>query len=195
MQYPDKIPHGGYWSIIIAAVPFFIIRLWSKGNERMRRSFRSLPVDTFIESFNQIYSMGNNIKGSALFFTRAITEIPPYMVHVIIRGNIIYENNIMVSIHTTDEPYGIDIKKVKDITHGLFGVEISSGYLEVINLHRIFKQLDFSEKVIFYGVEDIITNNPLLKLFALLKKISPPFVRFYDLPYNKLHGVITRLNM
>ena len=43
--------------------------------------------------------------------------------------------------------------------------------------------------------EDIITGNPFLKLFALLKKITPPFVRFYDLPYNKLHGVITRLNI
>jgi len=191
----DKIPYGGYWSIIIAAIPFFIIRLWSKGNEKMRKSFRSLPVDTFIESFNQLYSLGNNIKGSALFFTRSLNEIPPYMVHCIIRGNIIYEKNIMVSIHTSDVPYGISIKKVEDIAPGLLGVEIYTGYLEVINLHNIFRQLDFSEKAIFYGVEDIITTNPLLKLFALLKKISPPFVRFYDLPYNKLHGVITRLNM
>jgi len=191
----DKIPYGGYWSIIIAAIPFFIIRLWSKGNEKMRKSFRSLPVDTFIESFNQLYSLGNNIKGSALFFTRSLNEIPPYMVHCIIRGNIIYEKNIMVSIHTSDVPYGISIKKVEDIAPGLLGVEIYTGYLEVINLHNIFRQLDFSEKAIFYGVEDIITTNPLLRLFALLKKISPPFVRFYDLPYNKLHGVITRLNM
>jgi len=191
----DKIPYGGYWSIIIAAIPFFIIRLWSKGNEKMRKSFRSLPVDTFIESFNQLYSLGNNIKGSALFFTRSLNEIPPYMVHCIIRGNIIYEKNIMVSIHTSDVPYGISIKKVEDIAPGLLGVEIYTGYLEIINLHNIFRQLDFSEKAIFYGVEDIITTNPLLKLFALLKKISPPFVRFYDLPYNKLHGVITRLNM
>jgi len=52
-----------------------------------------------------------------------------------------------------------------------------------------------SEKVIFYGVEDIITSNPLLKMFAFLKKITPTFVRFHDLPYNKLHGVITRLNL
>ncbi len=191
----DKLPHGGFWSVIIALIPFLIIRLWSKGNERMRGNFRSLPIDTFLESYNQLYSLGNNIKGSALFFTRTLNEIPPYMVHVIIRGNIIYENNIMVSIQTSDVPYGKSFNKNENIAPGLSGIEIKTGYMEIINLQKIFKELNFSEKVIFYGVEDIITTNPLLKLFSLLKKVTPPFVRFHDLPYNKLHGVVTRLNL
>ena len=29
----NKIPYGGYWSIIIALIPFFTIHLWQKGRE------------------------------------------------------------------------------------------------------------------------------------------------------------------
>ncbi len=191
----DKIPHGGYWSIVIAAIPFFVIRLWSIGNKKMHKSFRALPVDVFIESYKQIYSLGNNIKGTALFFTRNMQEIPPYMVHCIIRGNIIYERNVMVSIVTTDNPYGITFQGTEEIAEGLSGIQIYVGYLEVLDLSQIFKENQISEKVIFYGEEDIITNKPFLKVFAFLKKISPSFVKFYDLPYNKLHGVVTRLEL
>lgn len=191
----NKIPHGGYWSIVIAAVPFMVIKLWENGNKRMYRSFRALPLDTFIVSYNQIYGLGNNIKGTALFFTKSVKEIPPYMVHCIIRGNIIYENNILVSICTTDKPYGVNFQKIENIAHGLSGIIIEGGYLEVLDIQSLLKKNGISEKVIFYGVEDISTNKPWLKIFAFLKKITPSFVRFYTLPYNKLHGVETRLEL
>ncbi|MGA7837855.1 MAG: KUP/HAK/KT family potassium transporter [Ignavibacteriaceae bacterium] len=191
----NKIPHGGYWSIVIAALPFFVIKLWENGNKRMYRSFRALPIETFIVSYNQIYGLGNNIKGTALFFTKNMKEIPPYMVHCIIRGNIIYENNILVSICTTDKPYGVNFQKIENIAHGLSGIVIEGGYLEVLDIPGLLKKNGINEKVIFYGVEDISTNKPWLKIFAFIKKITPSFVRFYTLPYNKLHGVETRLEL
>ena len=191
----NKIPHGGYWSLVIAAVPFLIIKLWERGNRRMHRSFRPLPIDTFIISYNQIYGLGTNIKGTALFFAKSLEVIPPYMVHCIIRGNIIYENNILVSIRTTDKPYGVNFQKVENIAHGLSGIIIEGGYLEVLDIPVLLKKNGINEKVIFYGVEDIATNKPLLKIFAFMKKITPSFVKFYTLPYNKLHGVETRLEL
>ncbi len=191
----NKIPHGGFWSLIIAGIPFLVIQLWSKGGGAMRKSFRSLPIDVFIESYNQIYRLGNNIKGTALFFAKNLHEIPPYMVHCIIRGNIIYEQNILVSIITTDNPYGITFNKTDDLAVGLSGIQIHAGYLEILNITEILKENGITEKVIFYGVEDITTKKPLLKIYAFLKKVTPAFVRFYDLPYNKLHGVVTRLEL
>ena len=190
----NKIPHGGYWSIVMAAIPFFIIRLWYKGNERMRNSFRPLPMEVFLESYIQIYN-DSRLKGTALFFVRNLTEVPPYMVHCIIRGNIIYEKNIMVSINTTDSPYGIGYTEINNIAPGLSGIRIDIGYMEYLDIPKILKLNNVSEKVIFYGVEDITTTNFMLKIFAFLKKVTPHFVRFYKLPYNKLHGVLTRLEM
>ena len=65
-----KIPHGGYWSLIIASIPFFVIILWTIGNKKLQFAFRSLSIDIFLESYNQIYTLGNNIKGTALYLNK-----------------------------------------------------------------------------------------------------------------------------
>ncbi len=191
----NKLHEGGFWSLIIAAIPFGIIYLWSKGGKAMHKSFRSLPIDTFILSFEQIYKVGNNIKGTALFFARNLNEIPPYVAHCIIRGNIIYEKNILVSITTTDNPYGLTFRKIEELVPGLFGIEIHTGYMEILNIPKLLKENGINEKVIFYGVDEIVTKKPFLKVYAFMKKITPSFVSFYKLPYNKLHGVVTRLEL
>ncbi len=191
----EKIPHGGFWSLVIAAGPLFVILLWLAGNKSMHRAFRPLPMDVFMHSYKQVYKLDRNIKGSALFFTRNFKEMPPYVVHCMLRSNIIYERNILVSIATTDDPYGVRIEKVDNITTGLSGVKIEKGYLEVIDIHQLLKDNGVTEKIIFYGVDDILAKRPLLKLYAIMKKLSPPFVHFYHLPYNKLHGVMTRIEI
>jgi KUP system potassium uptake protein len=59
----------------------------------------------------------------------------------------------------------------------------------------LFKQWGFSEKAIFYGAEEIKTSKPLLKIFAILKRLAPNWISFFDFPYNKLHGVVTRIEI
>lgn len=190
-----KIPHGGYWSIVIALIPFATIFLWTFGNKAIYRSFRSLPIDTYLESFNQLYESGKYLPGTALFFTKSLDMIPPYMVHSTIRGSIIYEENILASIITMDKPFGIQKLYVPEITEGLSGLEIQVGYMERMDIPHILKEANIDPKVLFYGVDDIYTKKPFLKLFAFIKRITPNFVQFLQLPYQKLHGVITKIEI
>src|SRR3972149_3705027 len=189
----SKIPHGGYWSLIIASIPFFVIMLWTIGNKNLQIAFRSLSIDFFLESYNQIYSLGNNIKGTALFLTKNLEKVPPYVVHCMLCTNIMYEENIFVSISTSDYPYGINVTKVEEIAPGLKGLIISCGYMEFVNIPKILKDAGINEKVIFYGIEEISTKRPFLRIYSFLKKITPHFVAFYKLNYRKLHGVATRI--
>jgi KUP system potassium uptake protein len=45
-------------------------------------------------------------------------------------------------------------------------IEIDMGYMEVIDVADILKSAGIKEKTIFYGVEDIVTNNPIWKVFS-----------------------------
>jgi KUP system potassium uptake protein len=190
-----KIPHGGYWSIVIAMIPFATIYLWTFGSKAVYRSFRSLPIDTYLESFNQLYETGKYLPGTALFFTKSLDMIPPYMIHCTIRGSIIYEHNILASIITMDKPFGIQKLFVPEITEGLSGLEIQVGYMERMDVPKILKEANIDPKVMFYGVDDIYAKRPFLKLFAFIKRVTPNFVQFLQLPYQKLHGVITRIEL
>jgi KUP system potassium uptake protein len=190
----SKIPHGAYWSLILASFPLATIFLWRYGQKNLYKALRPLDLETFLTSYEQIYAKGN-IPGTGLFFTREWNVIPPYVIHCIIRSNIIYERNVLISIITTDDPFGVKTLLRKDIGTGLDSFEIRAGYSEIIDIENLLKMNGIKEKVIFYGVEDISTGNPIWSVFSLIKKITPNFVQFHKLPSAKLQGVVTRVEM
>ena len=190
-----KIPHGGYWSLIIAAIPFSIIMLYRSGQRKLYNALRPLPLDVFLISYNQIYQNVNKIKGTALFFAKDAKEIPPYIVHTMFKNNIVYEDNVIVSIIKREDPYGITGFFKDDLAPGLRTFEIQVGYMEIPDVEEILRGAGIREKTIFYGVEDIIAGNLAWKVFAIIKKLTPNIVQFYKLPPNKLHGVVTRIEI
>jgi KUP system potassium uptake protein len=190
----SKIPHGAYWSIILASIPMVTILIWTKGQSALYRALRPLDLETFLLSYEQIYAKGP-IRGTGLFFTREVEVIPPYVVHCIIRSNIIYERNIMISIVRTDEPFGVLPRLQQGLGTGLDGFTIEAGYMEVIDIDAILQQHSIQGKVIFYGIEDIATTSPVWKVFSVLKKLTPNFVQFNKMPASKLQGVVTRVEM
>ncbi len=121
--------------------------------------------------------------------------MPPYITRTMFIHNIIYEDNIIVSMTRQEEPFGISFDFKEKISDGLRVFEIRTGYMEVIEVEEILKKAGIEEKSIFYGLEDINTENIIWKIFAAIKNLTPSFVQFYKLPPNKLHGVITRLEI
>jgi KUP system potassium uptake protein len=190
-----KIPHGGYWSIIIALIPFSLIMLYRAGQRRLYNALRPLPIDVFLLSYNQIYSSMSKISGTALFFSRDAKEMPPYIIHTMFKNNIIYEENIVVSIVKREDPFGVVGFFKEDLAPGLRTFVIEMGYMEVPDVEEILREAGIQEKTIFYGVEDILPSNLIWGIFSFIKRLTPNIVQFYKLPYNKLHGVVTRVEL
>ena len=141
-----KIPAGGYWSLIIAFLITLIIRIWIKGSETLRKKFRSLDLDIFITSFEQLYSSQSILKGEAVYFARVLDKVPPYVVHVTLRSGIIYEKNILFAVETADVPFGISFSEMKEYTKGLYGLSVSVGYLQIPDLLKLFKSTGYFRK-------------------------------------------------
>lgn len=191
----SKLTHGAYWSLIIASAPFMIIIIWRQGQKQLFRKLRPVSLETFLVSYRQVYEEGRPIAGTGLFFVGGYRTISPYIVHCIIAGNIIYENNVLITVIITDEPLGITTKYTPDIGPGLHVFEIYAGYKEEVDITQEIAKAGIKPKVIFYGTEDITTNNLFWKIYALIKKLTPTFVQFYKLPTGKLHGIISRVEM
>jgi KUP system potassium uptake protein len=190
-----KIPHGGYWSLIIATIPFSIIMLYRVGQRKLYNALRPLAIDVFLLSYNQIYQRANKINGTALYFAKDAKEIPPYIVHTMFKNNILYEDNIIVSIVKREDPFGVTGFFKGELAPGLRSFEIQMGYMEVPDVEEILREAGIQEKTIFYGVEDILPSNLIWQIFSVIKRLTPNIVQFYKLPYNKLHGVVTRIEL
>ncbi len=189
-----KLPHGGYWSLILASVPLAVILIWTRGQRGLYLALRPLDLETYLLSYEQIYKKGR-IAGTGLFFVKEWNIIPPYLVHCTIRSNIVYERNVLISIVRTDEPFGVESVLECGIGTGLDGFMIKAGYMEIFDIELLLKQNGIQEKVIFYGIEDIATTNPIWRVFSVIKKLTPNFVQFNKVPAAKLQGVITRVEM
>lgn len=190
-----KIPIGGYWSIILALIPFSVIMIYTTGQKRLGEALSPLNLDDFLEEYNKIYNKINKISGTALFFARDIKRMPPYIGSIMFYNNIIYEDNIIVSLIKTENPYGISGSFKSHLADGLRVFEIYMGYMEVVDVEQILKENGIDEKTIFYGLEDIVSDNIIWRIYSIIKKITPAFVQFYKLPPHKLHGVISRIEM
>ena len=190
-----KVPHGGYWSIVLSFFPFTMIVLFTQGQKRLYRVMSFMPRDEFILKFERFYRTNPKIPGTALFLVKDATEIPPYIVETMFFHGIIYEENIFLSIVRRPDPFGVTGYFKEDLCCGIRVFEIQMGYMEVINVEDLLRENGIEERAIFYGLEDISARGIVWKAFSMLKRITPTFISFFQLPPKKLHGVLTRIEM
>ncbi|MGA2121726.1 MAG: KUP/HAK/KT family potassium transporter [Methanoregula sp.] len=190
-----KIPYGGYISLLIAFIPFCIIMIYVNGQKKLANALRPIPLEDFLPKFNEVYASTNRISGSALFFARDFRRLPQYIPRIMFTNTIVYDDNIIISIIRTEQPFGVTWGVTRELTKGLSIFEIYLGYMEIVDIGNILKEAEIDEKTIFYGMEDIVTTHFIWRLFAVLKRVSPSMVQFYKLPSDKIHGVVTRVDM
>jgi KUP system potassium uptake protein len=190
-----KIPHGGYWSLILSMIPFVMIILYTQGQKKLYRMMDFMSLEEFLLKFKRVYETTPRIKGTALFLIKDVQEIPFYVTQTMFFHGVIYEENIFLSIIKRDDPFGIIGFFKEDLAKGLRVFEIQTGYMEVIETEELLREAGIEERVVFYGLEDITARNIIWKIFALVKRITPTFIQFYNFPPKKLHGVFTKVSM
>jgi KUP system potassium uptake protein len=190
-----KIPTGAYWSVLIAALPFVIILAYIRGQDRLHDMLRPVPLEDFIPKYTAAYNSLPKIHGTALYFTGEVSKVSSYVPQIFFQNEILYENNIFVSIVTQDKPFGVTTEFDTNLAPGLQVFTVRCGYMEIIDLIQLLRAQGIEEKTIFYGIENIVSDRFFWKIYSIIKKVTPPFVQFYTLPPEKIHGVVTRVVM
>lgn len=189
-----KIPVGGFWSLIIAAIPFSVFVIFTEGQKVLYRGLNPMNSGIFLKKFDDRYTNYPKLPGTAIFFAQSVHHIPAYMTRTMFIHGIIYKDNVIVSVQPKEQAYGVSWK-LQEVRPGLRLLSIEYGYMQVIHLLTIIRQLGIEETTVFYGMEEIVTNNIIWKIYAVIKRLSPSFVRYYRLPPDRVHGVVTRLEM
>jgi KUP system potassium uptake protein len=57
-----KIPHGGYWSLVLASIPFIMIILYTEGQKRLYKAMEFMPLGEFLHKFNRVYATAERLK-------------------------------------------------------------------------------------------------------------------------------------
>jgi KUP system potassium uptake protein len=176
-------------------IPLSIILIYTNGQKRLKLALKPIPLEEFLERYITKYKETTKIKGSSLFFVRDVKAVPSFVIQTIFENNILYEDNILVSVVTRDDPFGVIGFFKGALAPGLRIFEIHRGYMEVLDVEKILKNASIEARVVFYGLEEVVTKNIFWKFFAGMKRLVPSFAQFYKIPTFKLHGVVTLIEM
>ncbi|MFA5927855.1 MAG: KUP/HAK/KT family potassium transporter, partial [Candidatus Margulisiibacteriota bacterium] len=115
----NKIPHGGYLSLIIAAIPLSMILLYTSGQRKLYGAMQPVELRLFLEKYNELYHSVSKIQGTALFLVSNVKKIPPYMYNTMFNHRILYEDNIVFSIIRNSDPFGVTGRFKEPLADGL----------------------------------------------------------------------------
>jgi KUP system potassium uptake protein len=127
-----KIPHGGWFPLVVAAIIFTLFSTWKRGRmilaERLERHSRSLP------DFAREVAASKPVRvpGTAVFMFRNLKAVPPALVQNLRHNKVLHERNAIVCVHTADTPHahGPESVEVSQPADNLYTITIHTGFMD-----------------------------------------------------------------
>ena len=205
-----KVPHGGWFPLVLAATVFTLMTTWKTGREllRSRLSPGQLSLADTIAQLE--HSRVPRVPGIAVFMYSDPEATPPALLHNLKHNRILHERVVVLSIINHDVPYigRKDRVQTRTLTNGFYRITLHYGFMEDPNVPRDIKwgetdDLKFKslETSYFLGRERLVpSKRPGLahwrkQLFSLLSQNARSAADFYQLPNNRVVELGTQIEL
>jgi KUP system potassium uptake protein len=196
-----KIPHGGWFPLVIAAAFFTCMTTWKMGRQILaqRMQDRTLPVKLFLQDLAA--DRYTRVPGTAVYMYGNADGTPPALLHNLMHNKVLHERVILLTVETEEIPTVADADRVgvEEMGHGLFRVMLRYGFTEdpdipsglaLARKHGLaFKTMETSY---FLGRETLIASkNPGMamwreQLFSVMSRNARSATSFFGLPPNRV---------
>jgi KUP system potassium uptake protein len=196
-----KIPHGGWFPLVVGAMIFGLMATWKRGRVILRERLDDvvLPVELFLKDVH-----GNSaarVPGTAVFMYSDPTATPPALLHNLKHNKVLHERVVFLVVDTANVPHlaGSDCAKVEDLGAGFYRITLRYGVMEEPDVPRALaglrqQGLEFKhlETTYFLGRETLIpSDKPGMalwreRLFAVMHRNARTATSFYCLPPNRV---------
>ena len=195
-----KIPDGGWFPLLIAAIGFTVLTTWAKGRQLMRENARemSIPLKVFIKSAAH---STHRARGTAVFLSSTADTIPSALLHNLKHNQVLHDRVLILTVKVEPVPSVDPANRCEGIDEGegFYRVILHYGYMEKVNIPRDLAAVDncggpFSmmNTSFFLGRQKIIVGpRPGMalwreRLFAWMLKSSESAMEFFSLPPNRV---------
>ena len=197
-----KIPHGGWFPLLIAVGLLVQMMTWRKGRQlvaaRIHRGER--PIGEVLDEYAKVA----RVPGTAVFMFKDLGKAPPALVNNLKHNKVLHKCTLIVAVETAEVPR-VDVSERAVITKvepGVFQILLRFGFTEEPNVVEALSMInerglefDLEDSTFFLGHESIIAGkvpgmNPWLEhLFVLLNRGADSAGRFFNLPNDKIFEV------
>ncbi len=208
-----KLPNGGWFPILVAAIVIFILTTWRKGRNLLHYEQQSSGLNLKDLVNNLTLYPPLKVEGNAIFMTSNSHTAPRALLHNLKHNKIVHYNNFFLFISTEDVPrvpeeQRLEIQKMAPTfssLHARYGFQETPDVIDLIELARK-KGLDLEmmETSFFLSRDSIVitANRPLGSMnrvrtvcFQWLYKNSTPATAYYNIPTNRVVELGTQVTL
>jgi KUP system potassium uptake protein len=194
-----KIPHGGWFPLVIAVVIFTLLTTWRTGRRLLIAQLReaALPVELFLHGLRDV----PRVPGTAVFLTSNAEGAPPALLHNLKHNKVVHETVILVTVHTVDysNTQAAERLVLSELGQGFHRAEMYFGYRDDQNVPQTLAELapatlplDPMQTSYFLSRETLLpARKPAMllwreHLFAWMVRNAATPLRTFHLPPNRV---------
>ncbi len=129
-----KIPHGGWFPLVIALLLFTLLTTWRTGRRLLIAQLReaALPIEIFLLGLRDV----QRVPGTAVFLTSNAEGAPPALLHNLKHNKVVHETVILLTVHTVDRAstQGEQRLQLAALGEGFHRAELYFGYRDDQNV-------------------------------------------------------------
>ena len=109
-----KIPDGGWFPLLVAAISFTVLTTWAKGRALMRERLQqsALPLAIFIKS---AAASVHRVRGTSVFLSTSADVVPAALLHNLKHNQVLHERVLILNVKVEEVPH-VPLEKRVDIS-------------------------------------------------------------------------------
>jgi KUP system potassium uptake protein len=195
-----KIPDGGWFPLVVAAVSFTVLTTWATGRQLMRKSLEegAVPMQVFVKSAASAF----RARGTAVFMSSSAGGIPSALLHNLKHNQVVHERVIILTVKVEGVPHIDQDNRIETevLGSGFYRVILHYGFMEEVDIPGDLQcvsdaggPFNMMTTSFFLGRQKLIASKerPGMalwreRLFAWMLKSSESAMEFFRLPINRV---------
>ena len=196
-----KIPDGGWFPLVVAAVLFTVLTTWATGRKLMRERLdeSALPLPIFIKSAT---ASAHRVRNTAVFLSASEEGVPSALLHNLKHNQVLHQRVLILTVRVEEVPFADPGRRleVHDAGSGFYRIILHYGFMEEVDIPRdlagvdsIGEPFNMMSTSFFLGRQKLIPSKDYPgmalwreRLFAWMTKSSESAMEFFKLPTNRV---------
>ena len=196
-----KIPDGGWFPLLVAAISFTVLTTWAKGRQLMRERLEesALPLPVFIKS---TAASVHRVRGTSVFLSTSADTVPAALLHNLKHNQVLHQRVIILNVKGEDVPHVASERRIEfdNAGEGFYRMVLHYGFMDEVDIPRDLafvktcgEPFNMMSTSFFLGRQKLIAAKKAPgmalwreRLFAWMLKSSESAMEFFKLPTNRV---------
>ena len=205
-----KIPHGGWFPLLIGLALFIMLSTWKRGRAlvRDRLAHQSIALEPFLANLNEYPP--TRVPGTAVFLSSHNDVAPPALLHNLAHNKVLHERVVFLTSRTEDVPFVSheDRYEVRDLGHNFLQLTLHYGFKDepdipaaLAECNHCGEPFNLLETSFFLSRETLIpTQLPGMalwreKVFVSMARNAQHTMNFFKIPPNRVIELGTQIEL